>query len=165
MTTGLCLRSSDGEGTCFTDNVDSSLLVHSFSPGLIRPAGAPRRNSGVIWKVRTERVCLLFLRRNGCREKTPLPQSERDKSLSGKVSGSAGLCVCVCVGTRERERERLAFPHRRLIASTEKLSFLFSIRRELSLFLSQPPTETTGECHTWAQNRFSSHQHTDYCNH
>lgn len=140
-TTGLCLWSSDGEGTCFADNVDSFLLVHSFHRSLSDPASLPRWNSFGIWKVRygacaCARACLLFLRRDGCREKTLHPQSERDKCLSGKVSMSATVCVCLC--GHMRERERVVFPHGRLslgIASTtEKLSFLLSIRRELSLY-------------------------------
>ena len=135
------------------------------SPGLIRPAGAPRRNSGVIWKAGGEHVCLLFLRRNGCRVKTSLPQSERDKSLSGKVRVSAcSVCVCVCVvcvGTREREteRQRLACPHRRLIASTEKLSFLFSIR-ELSLYFCPNHLQRPQENATLELRSGSPHTHT-----
>lgn len=74
-------------------------------------------------------VCC-FVRRDGCRDKTLQPQSERDKCLSGKVSMSATVCV-------EREREgELRFFLSLAIASSEKLSFLLSIRRELSLYFS-----------------------------
>lgn len=123
------------------DNVDSSLHVHCFHPGLSEPVGSPGWNSfqhleGVIRSAR-----LLSLRRN-----FTATERERDKCPSGQVSTSATVCVCVGI----RQREKVAFPHGRLslgIASTEKLSFLLSIRRELSLYfgpchLQRKPQET-----------------------
>lgn len=164
-TTGLCLWSSDGEGTCFADNVDSFLLVHSFHRSLSDPASLPRWNSFGIWKVRygacaCARACLLFLRRDGCREKTLHPQSERDKCLSGKVSMSATVCVCLCGHMREREscvspweiKPGHSIHHRKTLISP------FDKKGIESLFWSQPHTEkTAGECYTWvSQQRFRS---------
>lgn len=162
MTTGLCSTSSDGEGTCSVDNVDSSVLVHSFHRGLSGPAGSPRWNSCGIWKVwygacTCAQACLLFLRRDGCREKTLHPQSERETS----VCMERWACLPMCVCTRQRERVSYVSPweikpghsiHWKTLISP------FDKKGIESLFLSQPPTEkTAGERYTWvSQHRFRS---------
>lgn len=111
-------------GTCAADNVDSSLLVHSFQRGLSNLAGSPRWSRFSIWEARygarvhTREQACLFLRRVGCREKTLHPQSERGKCLSGEVNMYATIsgctlgcvCVCVCVFVFVGGQRELHFP-------------------------------------------------------
>lgn len=75
---------------------------------------------------------------------------------------SVSLFICGFVwvweteGKGERKRERLAFPYRRLIASTGKknLSVLLSDKKEIEpLFLFKPPTWSTGERYTFCAQK------------
>ncbi|MEQ2295303.1 hypothetical protein AMECASPLE_012667 [Ameca splendens] len=102
-------------GTCVVDNVDSSLLVHSFHRGLSNLVGSLRWNRFSIWEVRygarvhmCKQVCLFLGRVGG--EKTLHPQSERGKCLSGEVSMSATISVCVSVYVFVGGQRELHFP-------------------------------------------------------
>lgn len=150
-----------GGGTCVADNVDSSLLVHSFHKCLSDLSGFPPPEpllhlEGVIRGACTSALQLVVLRRGSSREKSLHPQSMRGKRLSGKVSLSAARCVCWC-GQREscispqEIRPGHGIHQNTLISAFDK-------RRTESLFQSQPPTEkTAGECFTpFSEHSFRS---------
>ena len=170
MTAGLCLWSSDGEGAYFADNVDSSLLVHSFHRGLSNPAGSPLWNSCGIWKVRYgARACA---RGHVCCfsggpfvERKLYTHRVRETSVCLERWACLPLCVCLCGHERERERER----ERVCCVSPWEIMPGHSIHQKTlispfdkkgieSLFRSQPPTEeTAGGCYTQvSQHRFRS---------
>lgn len=112
-----------------------------LSPRLIRPRWLASLEllwhlEGVIWSTGArERVCCFS--GGTAAERKLYTHRVRETSVCLERWARLPLCVCLCGHVRERERERVAFPHGRLslgIASAEKLAFLLSIRRELSLY-------------------------------
>lgn len=121
------------------DSVDSSLLVHSFHPALSDPAGLPRWSSrwhleGAIRSMCAHASAFVVSQERALQRENFTP-TERER----QVSVCKGEHVCHYVGIRGGGREggRVAFPHGRLslgMASSEKVSFLLSIRSKLSLY-------------------------------
>lgn len=166
---GLCLWSSDGEGTCFADKRWFFSPCPQFSPKLIRPRwlAAPElflasgRCDTAHVRVR-ERACCFSGETAAERENfTP---TERERQVS--VWKGEHVCHCMCAFVwaykTDRERESCISPweikpghnihHRKTLISP------FDKKGIESLFWSQPHTEkTAGECHTWVSpHRFRS---------
>lgn len=93
-------------------------------------------------------------------EEWPHRANFKPTASEGQVSACLFVGLCGYERQRERERgrkrERLAFPYRRLIASTGKknLSVLLSDKKEIEpLFLFKPPTWSTGERYTFCAQK------------